>query len=52
MDNYHPLSTLIAVSNLDPEKDQFRLMELEEEILRLEVPYLNAIGVDVLGTVY
>ena len=43
MDKAHPLSTPMVVRSLDPQKDQFRPRESDEEILGLEVPYLNAI---------
>ena len=44
MDKNYPLSTLIVVQSLDPKKDPFYLKEDDEQILGLEVPYLNAIG--------
>ena len=44
MNKAHPLSTPMVVKSLDPQKDQFHLRESDEEILGLEVPYLNAIG--------
>ena len=44
MDKSHPLSTPMVVRSLEPHKDPFRPKEPDEEILGLEVPYLNAIG--------
>ena len=44
MDNAYPLSTFMVVWSLEPYKDRFRPKELDEEILGLKVPYLNAIG--------
>ena len=35
----------MVVRSLESYKDPFRPKELDEEILGLEVPYLNAIGV-------
>ena len=44
MDDAHPLSTLIIVRSFDMNKDLFRPLEENEEILGLEVPYLSATG--------
>ena len=44
MDKAYPLSTLMVVRSLEPHKDLFRPKTPDEEILGLEVPYLNAIG--------
>ena len=44
MDKAYPLSTSIVVQSLEPHKDLFHPKEPDEEILGLEVPYLNAIG--------
>ena len=44
MDTTYPLSTLMVVRSLEPNKDLFRLKELDKEILGPEVPHLNAIG--------
>jgi N6-adenosine-specific RNA methylase IME4 len=43
MDNTYHLSTLIVVRLLDAKKNHFQLLEGDEEILGLEVPYLSAI---------
>ena len=43
MNKAYPLSTLMVVWSLEPYKDRFRPKEPDEEILGLEVPYLNAI---------
>ena len=44
MDNVHPLSTPMVVRSLDVNKDPFRPMMDDEELLGPEVPYLSAIG--------
>ena len=44
MDKAHPLSYPIVVRSLDVKNDPFRHCEKGEELLSLEVPYLNAIG--------
>jgi len=44
MDNAYPLSTLIIVWSFDTNKDLFRPLEKDEEILGLKVPYLSATG--------
>lgn len=44
MDNFHPLSTLMVIKSLDPKKDSFYPKKDDEEILGLEVPYINTIG--------
>ncbi|GJS53584.1 transposable element [Tanacetum coccineum] len=44
MDKSHLLSTPMVVRTLDVEKDPFRPLDDDEEILCPEVPYLSAIG--------
>ena len=44
MDKSHPLSSPIVVRSLEVSKDPFRPKEENEELLGLEVSYLNAIG--------
>ena len=44
MDKAYPLSTSIVVGSPDPKTDLFRPKEDGEQILGLEVLYLNAIG--------
>ena len=44
MDKSYPLNIHMVVRTLEPHKDLFHPKELDEEILGLEVPYLNAIG--------
>ena len=44
MDNAHTLNTHMVVRSLDTNKKPFRPLKEDEEILDLEVPYLNAIG--------
>jgi hypothetical protein len=43
MDNAHTLSIPIVVWSLDAKKEPFRLLEKDEEIFGLEVPYLSTI---------
>ncbi|GJU80997.1 hypothetical protein Tco_1283362 [Tanacetum coccineum] len=44
MDKSHPLSTPMVVRTLDVEKDPFRPLNDDDEILGPEVPYLSALG--------
>ena len=44
MDKSHPLNSPLVVHSLEVNKDLFRPKEENEELLGLEVPYLNAIG--------
>jgi hypothetical protein len=44
MSKAHPLKTPMVVRSLDEDKDPFRPKSDDEKVLRLEVPYLSAIG--------
>nr|KYP58981.1 Retrovirus-related Pol polyprotein from transposon TNT 1-94 [Cajanus cajan]KYP59002.1 Retrovirus-related Pol polyprotein from transposon TNT 1-94 [Cajanus cajan] len=44
IDKSHPLCTPMVVRSLDVNKDPFRSLEKDEEIICLEVAYLSAIG--------
>lgn len=43
-DKAHPLSTPMVVRSLEVNKDPFRPLEANEELVGPEVPYLSAIG--------
>ena len=44
MDKSHPLSSPMVVRSLEVIKDPFQPKKGNEELVGLEVPYLNAIG--------
>ena len=44
MNKAQPLSSLMIVRSLDMKNDKFHPCENDEELLGLEVPYLNVIG--------